>query len=136
MNSGTDFCDEWSNEEWNSFLNYMISCLQLYLSKGLIQCKHINLEKKKMIDSTCEEFVEFFSEIEIGKEYLKKELFENFKKEYEEYAEIQPVRFSRWLKETAKIKGIKINERKSGTERFICLGEPKKLDNLDESFFD
>ena len=70
------------------------------------------------------------------KEFLKKELFENFKKEYEEYAEIQPVRFSRWLKETAKIKGIKINERKSGIERFICLGEPKKLDNLDESFFD
>lgn len=130
------FFDEWSNEEWNSFLNYMIGCLQLYLSKGLIQCKHINLEKKKMIDSTCEEFVEYFSEIEIGKEYLKKELFENFKKEYEEYAEIQPVRFSRWLKETAKIKCIKVNERKSGTERFICLGEPKKLDNLDESFFD
>jgi hypothetical protein len=133
---GHRFFDEWSNEEWNSFLNYMIGFLQLYLSKGLIQCKHINLEKKKMIDSTCEEFVEFFSEIETGKEYLKKELFENFKKEYEEYTEIQPVRFSRWLKETAKIKGIKINERKSGTERFICLGEPKKLDNLDESFFD
>ncbi len=133
---GHRFFDEWSNEEWNSFLNYMIICLQLYLSKGLIQCKHINLEKKKMIDSTCEEFVEYFSEIEIGKEYLKKELFENFKKVYEEYAEIQPVRFSRWLKETAKIKGINVTERKSGTERFFCLGEPKKLDNLDESFFD
>ncbi len=133
---GHRFFDEWSNEEWNSFLNYMIGCLQLYLNKGLIQCKHINLEKKKMIDSTCEEFVEYFESIEIGKEFLKKDLFENFKKEYEEYTEIQPVRFSRWLKETAKIKGIKINERKSGTERFICLGEPKKLDNLDESFFD
>ena len=124
---GHRFFDEWSNEEWNSFLNYMIGCLQLYLNKGLIQCKHINLEKKKMIDSTCEEFVEYFSEIEIGKEYLKKELYENFKKEYEEFAEIQPVRFSRWLKETAKIKAIKINERKSGTERFICLGSPHPL---------
>jgi len=144
---GHRFFDEWSNEEWNSFLNYMIGCLQLYLKKGLIQCKYINLEKKKMIDSTCEEFVEYFSEIEIGKEYLKKELFENFKKEYEEYTEIQPVRFSRWLKETAKIKGIKINERKSGTERYIRIGdltptlslkkgEGGKMDNLDESFFD
>jgi hypothetical protein len=73
------FFDEWINEEWNSFLNYMIGCLQLYLNKGLIQCKHINLEKKKMIDSTCEEFVEYFDSIEIGKEYQKKDLLENFK---------------------------------------------------------
>src|SRR3989339_32212 len=122
---GHRFYDEWSNEEWNSFLNYMIGCLQLYLSEGLIQCNHVNLEKKKMIDSTCAEFVEYFDSIEVGKEYQKKELLESFKREYEEFAEIQPVRFSRWLKEASKIKGIKLTERKSGTERFICLGELK-----------
>ncbi|OGU85861.1 MAG: hypothetical protein A2279_07275 [Stygiobacter sp. RIFOXYA12_FULL_38_9] len=133
---GHRFYDEWSNEEWNSFLNYMIGCLQLYLSEGLIQCNHVNLEKKKMIDSTCAEFVEYFDSIEVGKEYQKKELLESFKREYEEFAEIQPVRFSRWLREATKIKRIKLTERKSGTERFICLGELKKLDNLDESFFD
>ncbi len=144
---GHRFFDEWSNEEWNSFLNYMIGCLQLYLSKGLIQYKLVNLEKKKMIDSTCEEFVEFFESIEIGKEFQKKNLLENFRREYEEFAEIQPVRFSRWLKEAAKIKGIKITERKSGTDRFIKLGDltPTPLlkkgegllkDNLDVSLFD
>ncbi|MBS3945355.1 MAG: bifunctional DNA primase/polymerase [Melioribacter sp.] len=133
---GHRFFDEWNNEEWNSFYNYMIGCLQLYLSKGLIQYAHINLEKKKLINSTCEEFEEFFSCIEQGKEYQKRELFENFKKEYEEYSEIQPVRFSRWLKDAAKIKGIRISERKSGVERFIRLGESTDLDNLDESFFD
>jgi hypothetical protein len=144
---GHRFYDEWNNEEWNWFLNYMIECLQLYLCKGLIQCNHVNLEKKKMIDSTCEEFVDYFDSIEVGKEYQKKELLECFKREYEEYTEIQPVRFSRWLKEATKIKGIKLTERKSGTERFICLGdltpalslkkgEGDNVDNLDESFFD
>lgn len=128
---GHRFFDEWNNEEWNSFYNYMIGCLQLYLSKGLIPCVHINLEKKKLINSTCEEFEEFFSCIELGKEFQKRELFENFKKEYEEYADIQPVRFSRWLKDAAKIKGIKLSERKSGVERFIRLGESTDLDNLD-----
>ncbi|MCL5031407.1 MAG: bifunctional DNA primase/polymerase [Bacteroidetes bacterium] len=132
---GHRFFDEWSNDEWNSFINYMIGCLQLYLSKGLIQCNHVNLEKKKMIDSTCEEFVEFFAEIKIGKEFLKKELFENFKKVYEEYSEMQLVRFTRWLKEAAKIKGIKIVERKSGIERYIRLGEAEKVDEMDATFF-
>jgi hypothetical protein len=51
------------------------------------------------------------------------------------------------VERNGKIKGIKINERKSGTERFICLGdftpalslkkgEGDNVDNLDESFFD
>ena len=102
----------------------------------MIPCAHINLEKKKLINSTCEEFEEFFSCIELGKEFQKRELFENFKKEYEEYADIQPVRFSRWLKDAAKIKGIRLSERKSGVERFIRLGESTDLDNLDKSFFD
>ena len=144
---GHRFFDEWSNEEWNYFLNYMIGCLQLYLSKGMIQCNHINLEKKKLINATCEEFAEYFEALELGKEFQKKDLLENFRSEYEEFAEIQPVRFSRWFKEAAKIRGIKITERKSGLDRFIRLGDltlnpsPKKgegllKDNLDRSFFD
>lgn len=109
----------------------MIGCMQLYLNRGLIECAHINLEKKKMIDSTCEEFVEYFESIEIGKEIHKKELFENFKKEFGEYGEMQPVRFSRWLKDAAKIRGVNINERKSGTERYITVGELETADKLD-----
>ena len=52
---------------------------------------------------------------------------------------MQPVRFSRWLKDAAKIKGVNLSERKSGTERFIIVGElesTSKMDNLDRSFFD
>ena len=151
---GQRFFDEWDNEEWNCFLNYMIGCLQLYLSKGLIQCNHINLEKKKMIDSTCEEFAEFFNSIEFGKEFRKKDLVENFKHEYEEFAEVQLGRFTKWLKEAAKIKGIIVNERKSGIERYIKFstspsalfpprrdrllekGEGTLMDGMDATFFD
>ncbi|MHB1687822.1 MAG: PriCT-2 domain-containing protein [Ignavibacteriaceae bacterium] len=128
---GHRFFDEWSNVEWNNFLNYMIGCMQLYLNRGLIHCSHINLEKKKLIDATSEEFAEYFGEIVFGKEFLKKELFEDFRKGYEEYEDMQPVRFSRWLKDASKIKGIKFIERKSGSERFIKFGEGKILDELD-----
>lgn len=121
------FYDEWSNEEWNCFLNDRIEYLQLYLCKVLIQCNHVNLEKKKIVDSTHEEFVEYFASLEIGKEFLKKDLLENFKKEYEEFVEIQPVRFSRWFKKAAKIKGIKISELKAIKKHCLdCSGFEKK----------
>jgi hypothetical protein len=115
---GHRFFDEWSNEEWNNFHNYMIGCLQLYLNRGLIKCAHINLEKKKLIDSTSEEFAEFFMSLTLT-EYKTKELFENFKKEYDDFEEMKLTKFTRWLKEAGRIKGLKMVERKSGSERFI-----------------
>ncbi len=133
---GHRFFDEWSNEDWNSYFNYMVGCFQIYLQKGLIQYNHVNLERKKLINSTSEEFADYFDSIELGKEHLKKDLLDNFKKDYEEYAEMQLIRFTKWVKEAAKIKGLKISERKSGSERFILLGDAVILDELDESLFD
>jgi hypothetical protein len=120
---GHRFFNEWSNEEWNYFFNYMIGCLQIYLSKGLIQCSFINYKRKKLIDSTCLEFVEYFESLELGSEFNKKELWENFISEYEEYSDLKLLRFARWLNEAAKIKEIKVKERKSGKNRFVMLGK-------------
>ena len=120
---GHRFFDEWSNEEWNSFYNYMIGCLQIYLCKGLVQCEHVNLIKKKLIDSTCEEFAEFFETIELGKEYLKKELFEKFIRENEEYADMELKRFTKWIKDAAQIRGKKTFQRRSDKDRFIRIDE-------------
>ena len=125
---GHRFFNEWSGEEWNSFNNYMIGCMQLYLNRGLVECGHVNLERKKLIDSTSEEFAEFFENIELGKEVHKKILFENFKREYEEYEDMQPVRFSRWIREAAKIKGVRVKERKTGMERYVRIGEVESAD--------
>lgn len=116
---GHRFYDEWSNEEWNYFLNYMIGCLQLYLCKGLVQCSHINLEKKKLIDSTCEEFAEYFESLGLNVEHNKKDLLEDFKKNYDEFSELKLTKFTRWMKEAARIKGMGVNERKSGVDRLI-----------------
>lgn len=130
---GHRFYDEWSNEEWNCFLNYMIGCLQLYLCKGLIQCSHINLEKKKLIDSTCEEFAEYFESLELNVEHNKKDLLEDFKKNYDEFSELKLTKFTRWMKEAARIKSLGVNERKSGVDRLIKLRNGKISDAGSES---
>jgi hypothetical protein len=125
---GHRFYDEWSNEEWNCFLNYMIGCLQLYLCKGLIQCSHVNLEKKKMIDSTCEEFAEYFESLGLNVEHNKKDLLEDFKKNYDEFSELKLTKFTRWMKEAARIKGLGVSERKSGVDRLIKFRNGKISD--------
>ena len=136
------FFDEWDNTEWNSFLNYMIGCLQLYLNAGLIECQHVNLEEKKLIDATCEEFAGFFRELDYSVEYNRKSLLEKFKKEYDDFDELKLTKFTRWMKEAGRIHGFSIVERKSGKSRFISFsssepnekGESLDINQLDFQF--
>lgn len=117
---GKPFFSGWNDDEWSDFDNFMIGCLQLYLSKGLVTYEFVNLDKKKMIDETCQEFVEFAEDgIEIGKEYEKKELYESFKKEYEEFDKLTQSKFTRWLKVWGKVKNYEVQESKSGGKRNI-----------------
>src|SRR5690606_3508321 len=101
----------------------MIGCLQLYLNKGLIAYEYINLEKKKLIDETCPEFVEFAESLEPGKEFEKKELYENFKKEYDEFDKLTQSKFTRWLKVWGRVKNYEVVEGKSGSKRTIGFKE-------------
>jgi len=120
---GKPFFGSWNPDEWSDFDNFMIGCLQLYLRKGLVAYEYINLEKKKLIDETCQEFVEFAEAdeggIETGKEYEKKELYESFIKEYEDFDKLTQSKFTRWLKVWGKVKGLDVSESKSSGKRNI-----------------
>ena len=67
--------------------------------------------------------------IELKKEYEKKELYEKFKKEYEDFNpangmnKLTQSRFSRWLKVWGKVKGMEVLESKSGSRRNIRFVE-------------
>lgn len=74
------FFDEWDEKQWSRFYYFMAECCRYYLKNGLKPYKHVNLNKKKLIDSTAAEFEEFISAIPLNKEINKKELFEQFQK--------------------------------------------------------
>ena len=118
---GRRFFDEWNNDEWNSFYNYLIGCIQLYLKRGLIQYAFINLKKKKLIDATCPEFVEFFESLILNQEFNKKKLYEEFLKNFDEVSGLSYLKFSKWIREGANIKGYKLIEHRSGSNQFIEL---------------
>jgi hypothetical protein len=79
------FTDEWDEMEWNRFYWYMIDCLQLYLSKGLLFMPAINVVENRSRQLIGEDFFNWVKEqnFEPGKEYPTATLYEDYKNLYE-----------------------------------------------------
>ena len=79
------FTNEWNEDEWNRFDWYMIDCLQLYLSNGLVYNPAINVVENRSRQITGEEFFNWAKEqnFEVGNEYSTTSLFDDFRQLYE-----------------------------------------------------
>lgn len=102
------FFREFDEESWLHYDNFMLSCVQAFLTIGLIEPPTINLDTRRLIDSTCSDFYSFAVEDENSKlkldvEYEKEHLFEDFRKLYPDYNHDRFRRntFSIWLKNFA-----------------------------------
>jgi hypothetical protein len=72
---GHTLFNDWDEEEWNKFDNYMVHCLQVYLKKGLVEYD-INYSKKQLSKSTNSYFVEWAEKhLELNVRYDLAELF-------------------------------------------------------------
>lgn len=112
------FFDEWDQKEWNSFDNFMLRCLQLYLNEGLVTYEHKNLKLKKLIDSTSTEFADFVEGLELGLDYQKKDLHLEFKEEYPDFEDQKQNTFTRWIKIYAGIEGLEVEEWRDETKQY------------------
>jgi len=122
------FFDEWSEEQWAAFYYYMAECCRFYLKNGLKTYEYVNLKKKKLIDSTSAEFEEFMNDLPVNTEYNKKELFDQFRKEYEDYGQMKQNLWSKWIKIYADLNDLELIERKRVGERLIkFIARIKKL---------
>ena len=115
---------DWNEDEWCSFDNYMISCLQFYMTYGLKESKFINLKIRQLSAETCYDFIEWCGLIDGQKksEYLrederiyKQDLYYKFTDEYPDYAPkskmtISRTRFYKWLKAYAIFRTDKVPE--------------------------
>ena len=50
---------DWTDDEWCIFDNYMIGNLQFYLNNGFIKSDFVNLKIRKLSAETCHEFIEW-----------------------------------------------------------------------------
>jgi hypothetical protein len=103
---------DWGDEEWCQFDNYMVGCLQGYLNSGLVTSPHVNLKMRKIIEYTSLEFIEWCgllensepnSYLELGEKIYKNFLYEEFVRDYPDYAPkskmtVSRIEFYKWLK--------------------------------------
>jgi hypothetical protein len=142
---GHNFFDEWDEKEWAKFDNFMLERVKLFLSLGLTTYKHKNLDQRKIVQETSQEFFEFmddfFYKIEgvekrdsnkglLGEEISIPELIESFcfwspdyKKRLDKGIFTQ-VKFTKWLKKYAEFSNFKIEtwqKQLNRENRYQCI---------------
>lgn len=139
---GHNLFDGWSEQEWYKFDNYMISNLQLYLSKGLMRSNFKNLKVRKLEAATSSEFREWVLGIDkkfdlaANVEYLGQDLLNDFCTNYPDYGVLGKIKithrtFYRWIDEYAKYRyGTKVLEYRGANGKVIRFIDENKQTEL------
>ncbi len=102
--------EEWTNEEWMKFYNFMLRCLQLYLTNGLVSYDFQNLEIRKFIKETCFEFYEWTNEgiIKTNESFEKNYLYNTFLEDYPDWRKfnLSQKRFWQWIDKYCEFKKL------------------------------
>jgi len=116
------FESDWEDEQWNKFYHFMMQCIQVYLSKGLINVEPINLLKARKESTSCKEFVDFAELMfEFNKWNDKREFDILFKTEYTKYKDVSSKMITKWLTAFAMDKGGKILFKSSGGDYLTMI---------------
>jgi len=131
---GKRFFDEWDEDEWCAFDNYMINNLQFYLNSGLVESEFKNLEIRKLASETCHEFIEWCGiiegvmgsdEISFNKRLFKDKLYLSFIKDNPDFAPkakrtISRIAFYKWLNAYGNFfSDVQVIENRSSEGRWI-----------------
>ena len=127
---GKMFFDEWDSLEWIKFDNFMISCVQLFLEKGLIKHDFKNLEVRKFIKETSYEFYEWVNDddnnIPLNTRVDKAGAYESIINDYPDLRKwLKQKRFNAWINSYAKMKGLRLFTGKSNNVRWFELEDLK-----------
>jgi hypothetical protein len=127
---------DWNDEEWCGFDNYMIKCLQNYLTKGLQKSRFVNLKVRQLSAETCHDFIEWCGLLDgtshetllkVGVKMNKQELYFDFISEYPDYGPkakmtISRTKFYKWLTSYALFKeGTQPEEGRDSFGRWMII---------------
>ena len=124
--------DEWEDEDWLKFDNFMVKCIQLYLSKGLAKSKHNNLELRQFINNTDSQFHEWCIDENLPSNVMlsKKEKYDKFTEEYPDFKRgqnsLSQKKFAAWIEHWATYQKLSVVKGKSGSNRWIMIKDETK----------
>lgn len=109
---GADFFHPWSAEEWNTFYNFMLNCVQKYLGydNKIPVYSSATIEEKKLLNSTSTDFIQFADNLKRNESLPVNETYHDFL----EFAgidmkEVSKIRFSKWIQLYCEFKKLKYN---------------------------
>lgn len=123
---GNKFFDAyWPEEEWNKFYLFMMSCVQDYLKSGLVTVEPLNLNRLKLEDNNCPEFIDFAEQYFVINEWIdKREMIAIFKEFYQGFEDLSSHRFTKMIKDFAVKKELEYDHNSTGGNYLFII---KKL---------
>lgn len=87
---GCRLFDDWDDDEWCVFDNYMVKNLQKFLRSGFVKSQFKNLPTRKFISETSHEFFEWIDDRDneynrTDIKHIKKMIYDSFVEEYPDY---------------------------------------------------
>jgi hypothetical protein len=125
------FGRDWSEYEWNKFYEFLIDCLKEYLEKGLVKSPKIKLDKNRLLNETCSEFIEFADKNFESDRFLDKRTLERLFSKYYPNIDMTPHMFYKWCKIWCAEKGFLLKkENKGGVYTIKFLKKDDEVDNI------
>ena len=128
--------DEWSEDEWRRFDNFMIQCVQYYLKNGLQKQNHKNLELRKYIGETSQEFYDWTTagEMPLDVRHHNNDIFNRFLNDYPDFKKhLQIKTFKKWVKLYAKMNNYFYGDGSSNGSRYFYLTKTKTNNTVDDN---
>jgi hypothetical protein len=105
MEFGHIMYDDWDMGEWNSFYNFMFDCFQFYLNNGLLAAENKNLSFKKLLHTTCQDWIDW-AELNLKPgDYAKSEIHGNFVRDNPDFIKVKTNTTTTWAKLYCQYKG-------------------------------
>lgn len=119
---GRHLFDDWNEQDFIKYDNYIANCVQLYLKNGLISQEAININLRKFIAETSMEFWEFVNDKDrnfINVRVYKDNVHQEFIDEFKDYKKLTKKKLTSWFHAYAKYIGCKFEQDKDNLGRYF-----------------
>jgi hypothetical protein len=126
--------DDWAQEDWIAFDNYIVYCVQLFLNNGLVKQDAKNIKTRKFIAETAMEFMDWAQEnIKINTRIDKVVSFESFTTEYPDFKKfLTRKKFNIWCQKYSNFIGLKYDEGNTQGKRWYSITDGTNIINDDD----
>jgi hypothetical protein len=129
--------NDWNEDDWCAFDNYIVKVLKGYLNTGLIKCEFVNLKERKFRAETNAEFVEWIAEfgatvVPFNEKFRPDKAFDKFIMDNNGmFRMLSKQRFNSWLRTYALHKtGRNPDEGRDAAGKWMTIEYKEQLELL------